>query len=113
MRRAGKYPKLSEHLGREAVLRQHALDGVLDDELGIANALLAQLAVALATDVTGEKHVLVLLFLLTGQDDLLGVDDDHVVAGIDARRVRSLVAAADEVGCFNREAAKDLSLSID
>jgi hypothetical protein len=43
----------------------------------------------------------------------LFVDDDNEVAGIDARSIGSLVAAADKVRGFDRDAAKDLTLGID
>jgi len=41
----------------------------LDDELGVALTHQLETAVAFAADEAGEEHVLVLVFLLAGQDD--------------------------------------------
>ena len=109
----GKNAKLGQHRARKAVFRQHALDRVHDDKLRIADALLGKFAKGFAADVTGEKHVPILLLFFTGDDDFLGVDDDNVIARINMRGVGGLVAATDEVGGFNRETAKHLALGID
>jgi hypothetical protein len=104
--RAGENAKLGQHFGRDAILREHALHRVGNNELRIPCPHLRDIPVALATDVTGEKHVLVLLFLLTRENNLLGIDDDDVIAGIDRGRVRCFVPTANHVGGFNGETAK-------
>jgi hypothetical protein len=110
--RAGEHAQLGQHLGGDAVLREHSLDGVHDHELGALGAHLGHAAVALAPDEAGEGHVLVLLLLLAREDDLLGVQDDDVVARVDVRRVGRLVAAADDVGQLDGEAAQHLPFGI-
>ena len=81
----------------QTVLRQHALDGRLDDALGVG---LEQLGVAIATQATRTTgvHVQFLAQLVAGQSDLVGVEDDHVVAGIGVRSVGRLVLATQQ-GC--------------
>src|SRR5690606_23239586 len=113
MIRAGKHAELRQHLPGEAVLREHALHSVLDDEFRMANPLLGQLAVALAADETGEEHVAVLLLLLARDRDLFGIDHNDKVTGVDVGRVGRLVAAAEDVRDLDGKAAKDLALGID
>ena len=111
--RAGEDAELGQHLGGDAVLRQHAFDGVLDDELGVTLALLGELAVAFAADEAGEEHVLVLHFLLAGQRDLLGIDDDDEVAIVHGGGVGSLMTTTDDVGSFDGETTEHDTFSID
>ena len=51
--------------------------------------------------------------LLAGDRDLLGVDDDDEVAGVDVRRVLRLVLAAQRVGDARRETPEGLALGVD
>ena len=54
--------------------------------------VLRQLAVAIATQATRTTgvHVQFLAQLIAGQSDLIGVENDHVVAGIGVRSVGRL-----------------------
>ena len=79
---AGEHAQLAQHLRGDEVLREHPLDGVLDDELRMARAHQGHLAVAFPADEAGEEHVLVRLLLAAGEDDLLGVDHHHEVSNI-------------------------------
>ena len=55
-----------------------------------------------------------LLFgLACGEDDLRGVDDDHVITGVEIRGVRGLVLAPKDVGDFGGEAAEDEAVGVD
>lgn len=113
MRRAGEYPKLSEHLGREAVLWQHALDGLHHDKFGLLEPHVSELAVFLTTDVTREGHILSRFFFFAGEDNLARVNDDNEISGVDVGRVSGLVTAAQDIGGFNGETAEHFPLSID
>jgi hypothetical protein len=76
----------------------HALDGLDDDALG--EAAFQALAQGLALDAAGMAGVPVedfALGLAAGQADLLGVDDDDVVAAIDVRGEGRLVLAAQRM----------------
>jgi hypothetical protein len=51
-------------------------------------------------------HVQFLAQLVAGQSDLVGVEDDHVVAGIGVRSVGRLVLATQQDGCLGSETAE-------
>jgi len=71
------------------------------------------MVVALATNEAGEEHILVLVFFLTGEDNLLGIDDHDEVAGINGGGVGSFVTAANQVGGFDGETTEDFAFGID
>jgi len=48
-----------------------------------------------------------------GEADLVGVDHDDVVTGVDVGGVGGLVATAEDVGDLDGEAAQDLVLGVD
>src|SRR6478752_3555110 len=98
--------ELVGHLTAEAVVREHALDRLLDGALGVG---LEQLGVRGGTQTARVARVAVgelLLTLLAGQRDLAGVDDDDEVATVDVRRERRLVLAAQQRRGLGREAAE-------
>ena len=113
MGRTSKDAEFSQHLSSQTVLREHTLDRMLNDKLRLLLPHFSQAAVAFATDITREEHILVLLLFLACQRYLIGIDDHQEIAGIDVRCVMSVVAATDDVGCFNCETTKHLSFSID
>src|SRR5690606_19447318 len=83
--RPGVDLQLLGHGPAELVLRQHALDRLLEQPLGV---LLQHLTEGLLPQTAGVAAVPVLerLFaLVPGEGDLLGVDDDDEVAGVDVR----------------------------
>src|SRR5258708_15432279 len=83
----------------ERAAGDHALDGLDQDALG--EAAFEALAQGLALDAAGMAGVPVedlALGLAAGQADLIGVDDDNVVAAIDVRGERRLVLAAQPHG---------------
>jgi hypothetical protein len=57
--------------------------------------------------------VALLVELVPGHDDLLRVDDDDEVAGVDVRRVLRLVLAAQGVRDAGREPAERLAVGVD
>jgi hypothetical protein len=57
--------------------------------------------------------VTLLLALLAGDRDLLGVDHDHEVAHVAVRRVLGLALAAQRVGDLSGEAAESLAGRVD
>ena len=54
-----------------------------------------------------------LVGLAGGQDDLVGVDDDDVVTGVDVGREDRLVLAAQDVGDLGGQAAEHQALGVD
>ena len=111
--RTRKYAELGEHGSRQPILRQHALDCVLNDEFRLVLTHIRKLAIALSTDEAGEKHILVLHLFFAGQHDLLSIDKHDVIAGINVRGVVGIVTTAKNIGDFNCETTKHLPLGID
>ena len=83
--------ELGEHLPGKTILGEPPLNRVLDDEIRLAGLHLRNAEVFFATYVTTVEHILLLLFLLTGQDDLVGIDDNYEIARVHMGRVSRLV----------------------
>src|SRR5918996_2125785 len=98
---------------REPVARQHALHRLAKDLRRPALELLAQCAAAQAARVARVAVVALLVELLAGDGDLLRVDHDDEVAGVDVRRVLRLVLAAEGVGDARRQPSEGLPLGVD
>ena len=113
VRRALVNVQLAESGTTEAVVRDHALDGAVDDELRMATAATLGRLGLVATDVSGEAHVLLLDFLLAGKDGFFGVDHNHVIAGIDMIRIDSFVFSAKQYSGFFSHATHDLIVGVD
>jgi hypothetical protein len=87
----------------EDVLRQHALHGLHDGQLGLALDEVAVDLAAEAAGLTAVAHVLLLLELAARQLHLRRVDHDDEVAGVDVRREGRLVLPAQH----RRDAARE------
>src|SRR3954451_21179164 len=110
---AGVDLQLLDDLPRQLVVREHALDGHLDRLLG---ARAQQLLVADLLEAARVARVAVRdlgLPLVAGQRHLAGVDDHHVVAGVDVRGERRLVLATQEGRGVSSQAAQDDVRSVD
>ena len=81
----------------EPIVRNHSANRALDQQFRMARAPGAGRLRLVATDESGKTHVALLLFLFAGESDLVGVDDDNEIAGIDVRRDKlpSLFRAKD------------------
>ena len=113
MVRAGVDLQLAQ-LGRgELVLGEHALHRLAQHLLRAPVELLAERALAQPARVAGVVVVDLLVELLAGDVDLLGVHDDHEVARVDVRRVGRLALAAQHVRDLRREPAERLGLGVD
>ncbi len=94
-------------------MRDHALDGAFDDQLGMAAAArLGRLGV-MPADEAGVAHVLLLRFFLSGKDRFFSVDHDDVIAGIDVAGEDGLVLAAKQDGGFLGHTADNLIVGVD
>jgi hypothetical protein len=74
---------------------------------------LAQVLRLEVADVPGEAVVHLVLQLVAGDVDLLGVDHDDVVAGVHVRGVDRLVLAAQARGDLRAQAAQGLAAGVD
>src|SRR5690606_11145459 len=105
--------ELAIHRAAQGVLREHALDRVLDDALRVALKRLPQGLGLQVADVPGEAVVHLVGELVSGDVDLLGVDHDEVIAGIDVRGVDGLVLAAEATRDLGAQATEGLAGGVD
>src|SRR3954468_7825079 len=105
--------QLSELLATEPVARQHPLDRQPQHFLGAARDHLLERPRAQSARVAAVAVVALLLALVAGHRDLLGIDDDHEVAHVAMRRVFGLALAAECVGDLGRERAERLAGRLD
>ena len=94
-------------------LGKHTLDGVLENSLWLSLQLFANIAETLATRETGVMHIVLLSHLVAGELDLLGIDDDDVVATIAVGSVARFTLATENHGNLGGKTAEDLSFSVD
>src|SRR6056297_204776 len=110
---AGIDAQIGHLLARQAVARQHPLDGLHDDPLGvIAFQDLPGGARLDAARIAG-MPVIGLVALGAGQLDLVGIDDDHVVAHVHVGRERCLVLATQTHGDDRGKTAQNDTLGVD
>src|SRR3954469_23847071 len=105
--------QLSELLATEPVARQHPLDRQPQHFLRAARDHLLERPRAQSARVAAVAVVALLLALVAGHRDLLGVDHDHEVADVAVRRVLRLALPAEHVGNLRREAAERLARRVD
>ena len=109
--------QLLQHLSTESVLRQHASNGAANGIGWLLGQTIGVRRLGQAARVTGVAVEHLLFGLARGQYDLVGalvarqsnlvgVDDDHVVAGVHVRRKRWLVLAAQSQCNFGGQSAQ-------
>ena len=104
--------QLFEHSPAEPTSRQHASHRVLNHPRGIPLEQIAQCDLLEPTRVARVTIVDLLIHFASGHVDLFGVDDDHVVAGINRGRVDGLVLTAQDARHLGGQAAQRLSRGI-
>src|SRR6266705_4394867 len=97
----------------EPVVRNHTANCALDQQFRMTRASRLNVLGFMPAHVAGKTHEGLLLFLFAGDTDLLGVDDDHEVTGIDMRRENRLLFAAQKFRRLHRDAAEHLIFSVD
>ena len=113
VRGAGVHLELQELLATERALGEHATDRLAQGLFGLAGV---QMGVGLGLDAARVAAVAVhhgAVGLAGRHDDLVGVDDDHVIAGVDVGRVGRLVLAAQDAGDLGAEPAEDETVRVD
>src|SRR4029078_10494362 len=103
MLRADVDLELSDLCTTKPVARKHALDRFAQHFGRPALELLAQRTAPEPTGVTRMAVVHLLVKLVAGDLDLLRVDDDDEIAGVDVRGVFRLALAAQRLGDARRE----------
>jgi hypothetical protein len=103
------YSTLFAELGEtERALGQHALDGLLDDALGMLLEQVTQLGGLDAARVLGVAPVALVFELVARDAHLFRVDHDDVVAGVAVGRELGLVLATENHGDLGGQAAEGL-----
>src|SRR4051812_46036795 len=110
MLRRRVHAELAEYCIAEITAGDHAADGALDH---LGRLTLAKIGGVALDDPTGPTGVIVVhlgFFFVAGELDLVSVDHDDEVAGVDVRREDRLVLAAKHAGNAGGETAQDLVL---
>src|ERR1041385_3044917 len=110
---AGVDLQLRDLLPREPVLGEHPLHGDAEHLGRPALELVAKRPAAQPARVPRVAVVPLLVELVAGDLNLLGVHDDDEVARVDVRRVLRLALPAKGVGDLGRETAEGLALGVD
>ena len=97
----------------EAGFGKHAIDSALDQKDGTTLTNHAWRFDFLTANVSRETSVDLGIFLGAGEHDLIGIDDDYEVAGVDVGGEGGLVLAAEEAGGFDSDLAEDFALGVD
>jgi hypothetical protein len=110
---AGVDVELAQHRPPQCVLREHAADGTPDhfvgrplEQLGVAGG--AQ-AARVATVAVGH----LLGGLARREDHLVGIDHDHVIAGVDMGGEIGAVLSAQDAGHLGSQATQDETIGVD
>src|SRR2546426_8969084 len=98
--------QLGEQPVTEAIFGNHAFDRMQDKALRMTGADLGNALEPLAALPAGIGHVLLVRFLLAGDDDLFSVDDDDEVAGVEVWCENRLVLSSQDAGDLRRQAAE-------
>src|SRR6478672_11859406 len=105
--------QLAQLLGPEPIVRQHPLDGPPDDLFRPPREQMAEGLLLEALGIAAVSAVELALELVAGHRDAPGVEDDHVVARVEARLVGRLVLALEDVRDARGEAAERLVRRVD
>ena len=97
----------------EAVVRNHASDSPLDEELGAALAALAEGLGLVTADEPGEAHVGLLSLLFAADLYFGGVNDNDEVTGVYVGGEDCLVLSTEEIGGLDGDVAEVLVLGVD
>ena len=87
--------------------------GALDHRLRLFGADETRRLLAESARIERVMTVDLVRLFLAGQDDLLGVDDDDVIAGVEERRVGRLGLAGNDPGDLGRKTPEDFALGVD
>lgn len=110
---ASVYLQLLGHAPAESTLGKHALDGALDDGLGLGANEFAVVAHAQSARIPGVVRPQPLLVFAAGENDLVGVGDDDVIARVDVRGVAWLMLALKHGGDLGGQTTEHLTLGVD
>lgn len=112
MLRASVNAELAVHLSAETVLRQHALDCMLENALRETLQHVASRRERRATLVAGMTEIRLIREFLTREFYFLCIDDDDVITRINVRSKGRFIFTAKNFCDFSCEAADSLAFSV-
>ena len=98
-----------QSLSTDGVGRDHALDSVGHSQIAVLSHQLAVLDLLQAADELAVGDVELLLGLLAGQNSLVAVDDDNVIAAIDVGGVVDLLLATQQNSGLSSDVTQTLA----
>ena len=117
---AVEHMKVRELLRAEFGLGEHAFHNFDEQRVFALHCHLERLVheilrsvAALTAGITGVAEILALAHLVTVEDDLVCVDDDHIVTAVDVGSLVCLVLATENLCDIAAKAAENLVGSID
>src|SRR5262245_18666747 len=111
---SGVDAQIPELLAGKRPARQHALDSLLQHPLGVlALENLRGRPLLDAAGISSMPVIDLVAAFLAGEHDLIGIDDDDIVAAIHMRGEARLVLASEPHGDERREPAHDEAVGID
>lgn len=108
----GVYMKVTIELVSKAILGEHASNGVFENALGVASKNLLGCGLTLTTGVAGVTLINLVGHLFAGEDNLLGIDDDDIVAAVDVRGEARFGLATKDVGNTGSQTSNGLILGV-
>ena len=95
------------------VMWNHPAHRTLDQQFGMACTPAPDVFGLVAPDEAGKAHITFLLFFFSRKLNLLGVDHDDKIAGIDVGSENGFFFSAQKFGGLDRDAAEHLVLGVD
>lgn len=111
---------VAEQLTAEAVFGKHALHHLYEKGIDAGFEMLVVgffhkdfgSRYALSAGIACVTEILTVGHFFTGEDNLVSIDDNHIVAAFYIGRVAGFVFAAEDLCDFGAEAAEDLILGV-
>ena len=105
--------QLLAHLAAEFVLRQHAANRRLEYSLRMSLHHLLGGNFLEPTRPTRVMPIDLVLQLVSREDDLLSVDNDHVIANVEERRISCFVLSHQQAGSDSRKPTHGFAVRVD
>lgn len=107
------YEKLLVQFTTQSIFRQHALNGETEEILGTLLKKFAGCDSGDTTDIPAVTIVCLVFELVAGELDLISVDDNDPISGVNMRGVHGIVLTTNTCRDNGSESAKHLILGID
>ena len=104
--------QVAEYGASQCVFRQHAANRIFHHSKRLAVHLFTSRTLALSTGISSITNVFFRFPLVSGQNNLLRIDDNDIVAAVSVRREIRLVLAAKALCDLRGYAAQSLAFSI-